>query len=321
MRAVVYRESGPPEVLEYVEIDKPTPGEHEVLIRVRAASINPLDWRLMRGGPAIFNRLTASRRRKRPVRPGRDVAGVVEAVGANLTRFKAGDAVFGCCRGAFAEYASGPESALAAKPDAVTFEQAAAVPIAAITALQGLRDHGHVQAGQKVLINGAAGGVGTFAVQLAKAFGAEVTGVCSSANVELVRSIGADHVVDYSREDFTKGTAGFDVLLDNVGNLPLGICRRVLNRTGRCVIIGSKSLGTTAARAAAAPLLSLIAKQHFGMFIAKMRADDLALLADWIAARKVTPVIDRRFALEQAREAFRYVETGHARGKVVITLD
>ena len=267
MKAVVYYKNGSPNVLNLVEIDKPTPADNEVLLKVRAASVNPLDWRTMRGGPFIFRLLDRSSKMKRP---GVDVAGIVDAVGKNVTCFKSGDAVFGCCKGSFAEYACAEESKVALKPESVSFEQAASAPIAALTALQGLRDHGQIKPGQKVLINGAAGGVGTFSVQIAKSFGAEVTGVCSTRNVEMVRSLGADRVIDYSREDFTSSADRYDILLDNQGNHPLSECRRLLKPNGRCVIVGGpKNVWIILARGLQALVTSWFVHQKMGMFVAK----------------------------------------------------
>ena len=321
MKAIVYSDYGPPDVLRCEEIEKPTPADDEVLIKVRAASVNPLDWRLIRARPFV-RRVVSRLGKAKLTRPGRDVAGQVEAVGRNVARFKPGDAVFGACDGSFAEYASAPESALALKPEKVTFEQAASVPVAGLTALQGLRDKGHIGPGQKVLVNGAAGGVGTFAVQVAKTFGAEVTGVCSTRNVEMVRSVGADHVIDYTREDFTQGTQRYDILFDCIGNHSLSACRRVLNPDGICVIAGGgKKVWSALTRSLQALVLSRFAGQNFRMFIARLNKDDLAALGELIEAGKVRPVIDRRYSLSEVPEAVRYLEEGHARGKVVITLE
>jgi NADPH:quinone reductase-like Zn-dependent oxidoreductase len=252
------------------------------------------------------------------------VAGEIEAVGRNITQFKPQDGVFGSCKGAFAEYACASESNLAMKPDNVTFEQAACVPIAAFTALQGLRDKGHIQPGQKVLINGAAGGVGTFAVQIAKSFGAEVTGVCSARNVEMVRSIGADQVVDYAQEDFTKSARRYDVILDCVGNHSFAECRRVLNPRGIYVGVGGTSdnwmIGPLTS-AIKALVLSWFVSQKQVMVLAKSRKDDLIAMHELMKAGKVTPVIDRSYTLSQVPDAIRYLEEGHARGKVVITVE
>jgi NADPH:quinone reductase-like Zn-dependent oxidoreductase len=324
MNAIIYTEYGSPDVLQYTEVERPVPKDDEVLIRVRAASVNPLDWRLMKGVPKVFRILfrLPGPSVTQPGRPGRDVAGRVEAVGRNVTRFKPGDEVFGWCNGALAEYACAAESALVVKPDHVTFEQAASIPVAGLTALQGLRDKGRIQPGQKVVINGAAGGVGTFAVQIARSFGADVAGVCSTRNVDLVRSLGADRVFDYTREEFTKGGQRYDLILDNVGNRSLSACRRVLNPKGRCVIAGApKELGIFLARALTAPLLSLFVSQTFGMLIAKLKKEDLTVMCELMEAGKVTPVIDRRYRLSEAREAIRFLAEGHARGKVVITME
>lgn len=325
MKAAIYTRYGPPDVVQVSEVEKPVYKDDEVLIRVRAASVNPADWRLLGGLPFLFRVLFGVRKPTvaQPGRLGHDVAGKVEAVGGNVTQFKAGDEVFGVCPAAFGEYACSPESKLAAKADSITFEQAASVPVAALTALQGLRDKGHIRPGQKVLINGAAGGVGTFAVQIAKSFGAEVTGVCSTRNVEMVRSFGADHVIDYTKEDFTKSGQSYDLILDNVGNHSLSECRRVLNPKGICVIAGApkKAAGFFLSRALGAPVLSWFVSQKFVMFIAKINRADLAAMNELITAGKVTPVIDRRYKLSEVPEALRYLEEGHARGKVVVTVD
>jgi NADPH:quinone reductase-like Zn-dependent oxidoreductase len=318
MKAIVHREFGPPDVLRCEEVDKPAPADHEVLLRIRAAAVNPLDWRMMRGEPNIF-RLLLGRGKKRI---GRDAAGVIEVVGKNVTRFEPGDEAFGMCHGAFAEYAIARESRLAIKPKTVTFEHAASLPIAGLTALQGLRDSGRIRPGQMVLINGAAGGVGTFAVQIAKSFGAHVTGVCSTRNVDLVRSLGADRVFDYTREDFTECGDQYDLILDCVGNRPLTACKRVLSRQGICVIAGApKKLGAILARGTQAFLLSLFTRQKFIMFIAKTVHQDLFTLGQLVETGKVTPVIDRRYPLSEVSAAVRYLEAGHARGKVIITVE
>ncbi len=329
MKAIVYRNYGSPDVLRLEEIEKPTAGDDEVLIKVRAAAVNPLD--LLFRGTSYMVRMITGLRKPKDTRLGVDVAGQVEAVGRNVTQFKPGDAVFGTCKGAFAEYVCAPESALVVKPDNVTFEQAASVPIAALTALQGLRlgglglgglgDKGHIQPGQKVLINGASGGVGTFAVQIAKSFGADVTGVCSTRNVEMVRSIGAKQVIDYTREDFTKSGQRYDLILDCVGNHSLLAHRRALNPNGVCVVAGAKGLWDFLTRALTAPVLSRLVSQKFVTFIAKLNKKDLTIMRELMATGKVTPVIDRRYSLSEVPEAMRYLETRHARGKVVITLE
>ncbi|HEY0376773.1 MAG TPA: NAD(P)-dependent alcohol dehydrogenase [Pyrinomonadaceae bacterium] len=322
MKAIVAHSYGPPDVLKYEEVEKPVAGDDEVLIRVRAASLNPLDWRLLRGKP-YFLRVMVGLRRPKEARPGRDVAGEVEAVGRNVTRFKPGDEVFGACRGAFAEYACARESALVRKPENVTFEQAASVPVAGLSALQGLRDKGRIRPGQKVLINGAAGGVGTFSVQIAKSFGADVTGVCSTRNVEMVRSIGADAAVDYTREDFTAGAERYDLILDCVGHPSLSALRRVLTRDGTCVIVGAPhrpSLVLLLAHVIKPLVLSPFVSQKFAILMAKLKKEDLTVLGELMEAGKVTPVIERRYELSEVVEAVRHVEKGHARGKVVITM-
>jgi NADPH:quinone reductase-like Zn-dependent oxidoreductase len=324
MKAAVYTRYGSPDVVQIKDVEKPVPKDDEVLLKVRAASVNPLDWHFMRGLPYLL-RMMAGLRKPKITGLGVDVAGQVEAVGRNVTQFKAGDEVFGSCRGAFAEYVCTSESVLVKKPDNVTFEQAASVPVAAFTALQGLRDKGHIQPGKKVLINGAAGGVGTFAVQIAKAFGAEVTGVCSTRNVDMVRSIGADRVIDYTQEDFTKSGQRYDLFLDCVGNHSLLACRRVLNPKGVYVPVGGTSgpwmIGPLA-RALTTLVLSWFVSQKLVIFfLAKSNKADLTVLCELMAAGKVTPIIDRRYSLSEVPEAIRYLEEGHARGKVVITLE
>ncbi|NDQ58383.1 MAG: NAD(P)-dependent alcohol dehydrogenase [Acidipila sp.] len=329
MKAIVYHNYGSPDVLRCEEIDAPAPLDNEVLIKVRAASVNPLDWKLMKGGPLPL-RILLRLLQPKIKRPGVDVAGRVEAVGRNITQFKAGDEVFGACRGAFAEYACIPISAsvrkpaLVMKPTNVTFEQAASAPVAAFTALQGLRDKGRIQPGQAVLINGAAGGVGTFAVQIAKSFGADVTGVCSTRNVEIVRSIGADQVIDYTQENFTRSGRRYDLLLDCVGNHSLSACRRVLTPKGILVMVGAPSnagLTSILARLIGALVVSRFVSQKLVSFMAKIDKGDLTIVRDLMASGKVTPVIDRRYRLSEVPDACRYLEEGHARGKVVITLE
>ncbi len=323
MKAIVCSNYGPPDVLRCEEIERPTAGDDEVLLRVCAAAVNPLDAHFMRGMP-YFLRLMAGLRKPKDRRLGVDVAGQVAAVGRNVTRFKPGDEVFGSCRGAFAEYACAAESALVTKPANVTFEQAAAAPVAAYTVLQGLRDKGRIQPGQQVLINGAAGGVGTFAVQVAKSFGADVTGVCSTRNVEMVRSIGADRVIDYTREDFTKNGQRYDLIFDAVGNHSLLACRRALHPTGIYIGVGGPSgrwmIGPLAG-AIAAPVLSRFTSRKMSMVLAKPGREDLGTVRDLMQAGKVTPVIDRRSGLSEVPEAIRYLEAGHARGKVVIAVE
>ena len=324
MRAIVYQHFGSPDILECQEVEKPVPGHDEVLIKVRAASINPLDWKMMKGGPFIV-RLLLGLGKPKLKRSGVDVAGVVEAVGKNVTQFKPGDPVFGTCYGAFAEYTiaksvAGMKSALVVKPDNVTFEQAASAPVAALTALQGLRDKARIEAGQKVLVNGAAGGVGTFAVQIARSFGANVTGVCSTRNVDLVRSLGADQVIDYTQQDCTK-SGQYDIVLDCVGNHSFSEWRRILNPKGIFVGVGAPDapLSRLLAGLIGALVQSVFVTQKLAVFIARVNEQDLTTLGELMATGKVTPVIERRYPLSKAREAFRYMEEGHARGKVVIT--
>lgn len=322
MRAIVYRRHGPPDVLSCEEIEKPTPQDGEVLVRVRAASVNPLDWHLIRGEPYLV-RFMMGLRKSKLKRPGVDVSGQVEAVGRNVTQFKRGDEVFGACRGAFAEFACAPESALAAKPANATFEEAASVPVAGFTALQALRDKGQARPGQKVLVNGASGGVGTFAVQIAKSLGADVTGVCSTRNVEMVRSIGADRVIDYTKEDFTRSGSRYDLVLDIYANHSLSECRRVLGPTGRYVIVGGPWTGflTLLAHLIAAGLSSRFSKRKVLTLLARNRKDDLVVLRELIEAGKVKPVIGRTYELGDVPQAVRYMEDGHPGGKVVITLE
>jgi NADPH:quinone reductase-like Zn-dependent oxidoreductase len=322
MKAAVYTKYGPPDVVQIVDVEMPVPKDDEVLIGVRAASLNPLDAGLMKGKPHSF-RILFGLRKPRLTRPGVDVAGQVEAVGVNVKQFKPGDAVFGMCKGAFAEYVCTSESKLVMKPDNVTFEQAASVPVAAFTALQGLRDKGHIQAGQKVLINGAAGGVGTFAVQIAKSLGTEVTGVCSTRNLEMVRSIGADRVIDYTREDFTESGNRYDLIFDCFVNHSLTACRHVLSPKGIYIMVGGPArrwmIGILAPLIKAL-VLSPFVSQKFVMFIARSSKEDLTIMHDLMKAGTVKPVIDKRYRLSEVPEAIRYLEERHARGKVVITL-
>jgi NADPH:quinone reductase-like Zn-dependent oxidoreductase len=324
MKAIVYRCYGPPDVVKLEEVAKPTAADGRVLIRVHAAAVNPLDWHYMRGKPYVM-RPMAGFGAPEDIRLGVDFAGTVEAVGRSVTRFKPGDEVFGGADGAFAQYVTARENgSLALKPANLTFEQAAAVPVAAITALQALRDKGHVQPGQKVLINGASGGVGTFAVQLAKAFGADVTAVCSTRNVALVQSLGADHVIDYTREDFTQGTQRYDLIIDIVGTHSLSAYRRVLNPQGALVMVGGPNEGVWIGPLSAsvkAMLLSPFVSQKMIFMLAHLNEQDLETLRDLMQAGKLTPVIDRRYPLGETAEALRYLEQGHARGKVIIEVD
>jgi NADPH:quinone reductase-like Zn-dependent oxidoreductase len=326
-KAVVYTDYGSPDVLQNREIKKPVPNDDQVLIRVRAVAVNPLDWHFIEGTPYIMRALGVGLRKPKDPRLGVDMSGVVEAVGKNVTQFKPGDAVFGGRNGAFAEYVCArADRGITLKPANITFEQAAAVPIAAVTALQGLRDKGHVQPGQKVLINGASGGVGTFAVQIAKAFGAEVTGVCSTKNLDLVRSLGADHVIDYTKEDFTKGEQRYDLILDNVGTQPLSGLRRALKANGNCVMIGGGGpqdggLIGPVARPIKALMLAPFVSQKMSMMLAEINKKDLQTLAEMMQSGKVKPVIDRTYPFDQIADAIRYLEKGHARGKVVVTVN
>lgn len=320
MQAIVYRSYGPPEVLALEQVDIPEVGDDEVLIRGQASSVNPYEWHFMRGEPYIA-RLQMGLTPKTG-RLGVDVAGTVEMVGRDVTEFQPGDEVFGTCEGAFADYAVGRESSLVAKPANVSFEQAGAVGIAAFTAIQGLRDFGQVRTGQRVLINGAAGGVGTFAVQLAKVWGAEVTGVCSTRNVDLVRSIGADHVIDYSREDFTRGEQRYDLMLDLIGNHSLSRCRRVLSSRGTFVMLGGQSGRWIRPmdRVFKILLMSPFVSQKLVVGRAVWSKDDLLVMQELLRTGQVTTVVDRTYPLSQVAEAIRYLEEGHARGKVVITV-
>ena len=326
MQAIVYCDYGTAEVLRLEDVAKPMPSDDEILVRVHAAGVNPLDWHYMRGTPYLM-RLGSGLRKPKDTRLGVDYAGTVEAVGQNVTRFKPGDEVFGGRSGALAQYVvARADRAVALKPPNVSLEQAGAVAIAATTALQGLRDAGQLKAGQKVLINGASGGVGTFAVQIAKAMGAEVTGVCSTRNVELVRSLGADHVIDYTQQDYTAGDLRYDVILDNVGNRSLLENRRVLLPEGRYVLIGGG--GPDAGhwfgpllKPLQAVLLSPFVSQHMGLHLATLTSEDTSVLASMMRSGAVTTVIDRRYPLAETAAAIRYLEEGRARGKVVVTID
>jgi NADPH:quinone reductase-like Zn-dependent oxidoreductase len=321
MKAVIYTQYGPPDVLQLIEVEKPFPKDNEVLIKVHAASVNPVDWHFMRGTPYLL-RLEAGLLKPKKSSLGADVAGVIEEVGKDVKEFKRGDEVFGSCNGSFAEYVCASEKWLVKKPANLTFEQAAAVPVAAFTALQGLRDKGQIQPGQKLLINGASGGVGTFAVQIAKSFGANVTGVCSTRNVDMVRSIGADHVIDYTQEDFTQNGQRYDLIFDLVGNRSLSKCRRVLDPNGILIIVGAPNNGLWLGpmkRALHATVISRFVSQRMLMFIALTNKKDLLVMEELLISGKVTPIIDRRYPLCEVPQAIRYLEEGHARGKVIIT--
>ncbi len=323
MKAIVYRCYGSTDVLEFTDVEKPRPADDEVLVKVQAASVNPLDWHFMRGKP-YFMRLMSGLGAPDDTGVGVDFAGTVEAVGSNVERFKAGDEVFGGGNGVFAEYITISEDGpLAMKPASASFEQAASTPIAALTALQALRDIGKLEPGQKVLINGASGGVGTCAVQIAKSLGAEVTGVCSTRNVEMVRSLGADHVFDYKKEDYTESGEQYDLIVDMVSNHSLSENKRALKPNGILVIVGGGKgnwLGPMM-NPIKALLMSPFVEQEIVMILAQLRKDDLTILADLIQDGKVTPVIDRRFRLSEVPAALQYSEEGHARGKIIINME
>jgi NADPH:quinone reductase-like Zn-dependent oxidoreductase len=322
MQAIIQDRYGSADTLGLGRVDLPAPRENEVLVRVHAAGVDPGVWHLMTGLPYPIRLGYGLRRPKTRVR-GRDVAGCVEAVGAKVTRFQPGDELFGTCEGSFAEYACVREDRAARKPANLSFEQAAAVPISGQTALQVLRDAGKVRAGQRVLVIGAAGGVGSFAVQLAKSFGAEVTGVCSTTKVELVRSIGADEVIDYTRDDFAATGRRWDLILDTAGNRPLAQLRRALTARGTLVIIGGEGGGRWLGgldRGLRAVLLSPFVAQRLRVPISREHARDLEVLGDLIEAGKLTPVLDRTYPLPEAPDAIRYLEQGHPRGKVVVTV-
>ncbi len=322
MKAIKFKEYGPPDGLQLKEVERPIPREDELVVQVQAAAANPLDWHLMRGEPFLA-RLEAGLRKPKISQLGADFAGRVTAVGSQVTQFQPGDEVFGesfkTGLGAFAEYVTAPERALALKPANLSFEAAAAVPIAALTALQGLRNEGQIQAGQKVLINGASGGVGTFAVQIAKALGCEVTGVCSTRNLEMVRSIGADHVVDYTRQDFTERQ--YDLIYDAVGNRSAADLRRALKPNGICVVAGYTKLSRLFEHRIWGPLRSMAGNKTIGLMeTVHTNKEDLLFLKKLLEAEKIIPVIDRCYPLAETAEAIRYLETGRARGKVIITI-
>jgi len=328
MKALIHTDFGPPDVLRLADVEKPSPKPREVLVQVRAAAVNPLDWHLLRAEPNVLKLMGRPEASGRI--PGVDVAGEVEAVGAKVIAFHPGDQVFGTCKGAFAEYVCGKETRFAAKPVGLTHAQAAAIPVAGCTALQALRDHGRLQRGQHVLVNGAAGGVGTFAVQIAKALGAHVTGVCSTRNVDLVRSIGADHVVDYTAEDFTQHEGRYDLIVKVAGTRSVAAMRKALAPRGTLVVVGGGVGRATDDGTGLLELLNLMVggrvlspfvRQRCVMFIAQSRQSDLVLLSGLTEAGHVTPVIDRTYALADVPEAIRYLEAGHARGKVVIAVE
>jgi NADPH:quinone reductase-like Zn-dependent oxidoreductase len=322
MKAMIYERYGGPDVLEARDVEKPELADEGMLVRVHAASVNPYDWHMLTGTPYLARLSAGLRKPKNPLLGG-DFSGTVEAVGTDVDGFEAGDEVFGTRTGAFAEYVC-VRKAVARKPPNVSFEEAAAVGIAAVTALQGLRDKGRLQPGQKVLVNGASGGVGTYAVQIAKALGADVTGVCRTGNVDLVRSVGADRVVDYTKEDFTRDGDRFDLILDIAGNRSWAECKRVLNEDGTLVIVGGPKtnrwvgpLGIAVGRRLASTAGS---RRVVAPFLAKLNAEDMTVLAELLASGKVKSAIDRRYVFDDLPEALGYVGTGHARAKVVITV-
>jgi NADPH:quinone reductase-like Zn-dependent oxidoreductase len=324
MRAVMHRCYGVPRGIRLEQIAKPIPKENQVLIKVRASSVNPAEWYAISGRPKLV-RLSGGIGTPQGTRAGFDVAGIVEAVGTNVTLFKPGDEVFGGVGAAYSEYVVAREKgAIVLKPENMSFEEAAAIPIAAVTALQGLRDQGHIKAGQQVLVNGASGGVGTYAIQIAKAFGAEVTGVCSTRNVEMVRSLGADHVVDYTRENFTESTVRYDVILDNVGNHGFTDLANVTKPDGIIVIVGGSKEGALLGpikRIAWSKIVGHFVEPRLTFFIANINKADLELLAGWAREGKLRTVIDRRYPLEETGAALEYLGGGHARGKVVVTVN
>lgn len=323
MKSIVQDTYGTADVLELRDIDQPEIGDDEVLVRVSAAGVDRGVWHLMVGLPYPIRLAGYGFRAPKRANPGMDVAGVVESVGKDVTRFAPGDEVFGVGRSTFAEYAVAAEKKLAPKPAGLTFEQAAAVPISGLTALQAVRDQGQVKAGQRVLVIGASGGVGTYAVQLAKAFGAEVTGVCSTTKLDLVRSLGADHVVDYSAGDFAEQEGHYDVILDIGGNSKLARLRSTLSPTGTLVFVGGETGGKWLGgmqRQIGASLISLFARQNLKMFVSKENHEDLLTLTELIESGKVTPAIERTYPLSEAAKAIRHMEEGHARGKLVITI-
>lgn len=320
MKAIVYTQYGPPDVLHLAEVPKPVPKDDEVLIKIFAASVNPLDWHLMRGKPLLARPMMGGPFKPKVTRPGVDFAGKIEATGRNVTQFKPGDEVFGGCRGTLAEYVCVVENKLALKPINLSLEDAAAVPVAAISALQGLRDKGSIQQGHKVLVDGASGGVGTFAIQIAKSFGAEVTAVCSTGKMDTARSLGADHVIDYSRQDFTRSGQHYDLILAANAYHSIFDYRRALSPNGIYVMAGGGGVQILQGMLLA-PILSRLGSKKFCFFLANINQKDLVLLKDLMESGKVVPVIDRRYPLSQAAEAIRYLEEGHAQGKVVITIE
>ncbi|HZR95527.1 MAG TPA: NAD(P)-dependent alcohol dehydrogenase [Gaiellaceae bacterium] len=318
MKAITADRYGSPDALELVEAETPAVEPDRVLLRVRAASVNAGDWRTLRGRPLVARPMMGGVLRPKDTRRGTDVAGVVEAVGADVADLAAGDEVFGTCRGAFAEYATPLARSLVRKPAGLSFEEAAAVPVAAITALQAVRDHGRLQPGQRVLVNGAGGGVGTFTVQIARVLGGHVTAVCHTHNVDLVRSLGAERVVDYTREDFTKTGERYDLVVDNAGGRSPLTLRSLLAPSGTLVVVGAARNPITHLLATVA--LNPFVRQTLRGFIAKLKREDLQFVADLVEAGEIRPIVDRTYTLQETRDAVRYLEGGHARGKVVITV-
>lgn len=321
MKAIVYTKYGPPDVLQLKEMEKPVPKDDQVLIKVHAASVNPLDWHILRGKPVLVRFMGFGLLKPKRQILGADIAGKVEAVGRNVTQFRIGDEIFGSAMGGFAEYACIRENQAALKPATMTFEQAAAVPVACLTALQALRDHGRIQKGQQVLINGASGGVGTFAVQIAKVLGAQVTGVCSGRNLEMVRSIGVDHVIDYTKEDFWLSGKEYDLIIDNAAFHSIRRPLRVLRTAGVYVGVGGSSSITRILQSLILnPLIAKMKGRKVVTFIANVNKADLVFIKELLEGGKVMPVIDRKYSLSETAQAIRYVEEGHARGKVIINV-
>jgi NADPH:quinone reductase-like Zn-dependent oxidoreductase len=317
MKAIVAMKYGSPDVLELVDVEKPTPKDYQVLVKVHAASVNAYDWHMLEGKPFLARLMGGGLLKPRNKMPGSDIAGQVEAVGSNVKEFHVDDEVFGFCVGGFAEYACARQDLLVLKPATLTFEEAAATPLAALTAVQGLRDKGKIQQGQKVLINGASGGVGTFAVQIAKSFGAEVTAVCSTGKMDIARSIGADHVIDYTKEDFTRSGQRYDLILATAGHHSIFDYKRALSPKGIYVFVGGSSIIQAMTLG---PLISKIGNKKMGFFIMKPNKKDLVFVKGLLEAGKVKPVIDRRYPLSEVPEALRYLEEGHSKGKIVITV-
>lgn len=324
MKAIVITKYGPPDVLKLETLKKPTPKDNEVLIKIQAASLNAADWHIMRGEPFFVRLMVGGLTKPKNNILGSDIAGEVEAIGKDVTHFKVGDEVFGdlseCGWGACAEYVAAPENALVKKPINMTFEEAAAVPLAGITALQGLRDKGHIQSGHKVLIIGASSGVGTFAVQIAKTFEAEVTAVCSTSKMDIVRSIGADHIIDYTKEDFTQNEQEYDLILDIAAYHSFLSCRRLLNSKGIYIMVGG-AMTQFFQIMLLGPWLSMTSSKKMGVFMAKPNQNDLVFMKELLEDNKILPIIDKRYKLSKTPEAIRYLEERHARGKVVITLE